>query len=367
MDNNDFISGLSKSLIEATKRVLEGKTQAPEQIDELSKTTLKSYVKKATKAADKAWEKSDKEEDKAMATDGMKYPEKQQRHVDAAAKHVAVWRKRDSGLTAAKKKLKEDSEQIDELSKKTLGSYIKKAGEDLEGHNAATRHTEKALKDIPHGTHARSDMRKTFVNSLRKSDNRKKGINTAIDKLTKEELEDNDVIAIYNEEFGLGELLAINEDTIEVMFAEGVVVVEDADLVIEDVEDLSEVSKETLRAYTKKAEADPAFAKKKGKPSKATVAVRAKRTAGIEAAKAKLQAIVKKESDAHMAEVAKHKKSLSAHFEKEAPKILAKHGYTKAAEGIHGDHGDEKHVTTYIQGHDNGHVSTISIHKKTEA
>lgn len=399
MDNNNFLSGLSKSLIEATKQVLEGKSHtlpktddekdlaalaAPhgkitkkdvlvgrgvvkeeEQIDELSKATLKSYVKKSTKSADKAWDKSDKEEDKAMATDGMKYPEKQQRHMDAAAKHIATWRKRDSGLTTAKQKLaKEEVEQVDEVSKKTLGSYVKKAGEDLEGYNATTRHAEKALKDIPHGTNARSDMRKTFVNSLRKADNRKRGIDTAIDKLTKEELEDNDVVAVYNEDYGIGELLAVNESTIEVMFEEGVVVIEGDDLVVEDVEDLSELSKDTLNSYTKKAQADPAFDKKKGKPSKATVAVRAKRTSGLEAAKAKLHAIAKKESEAHAAEMAKHKASLGAHFEKEAPKVLAKHGYKKVAEGVHGDEGYEKHVSTYVKGHENGHVSTISIQKK---
>lgn len=86
--------------------------ESAEQIDELSKKTLKSYVKKATTSADRAWKKTDQEEDKAMSTDGEKYPEKQQRHVDNASRHNAVWAKRDAGLDVAKKKLKEDFELI---------------------------------------------------------------------------------------------------------------------------------------------------------------------------------------------------------------------------------------------------------------
>lgn len=71
-------------------------------LQELSKATLKSYIKKATKSADKHWSKADSEEDKSMSTNGEKYPEKQKRHMDNASKHIDIANKRRSGLDRAK-------------------------------------------------------------------------------------------------------------------------------------------------------------------------------------------------------------------------------------------------------------------------
>lgn len=122
MDNNNYVSGLSKSLLAASRAIMEGKaapaapetiTESVEEIQELSKKTLKSYTKKATTSADRAWAKADKEEDKSMATDGEKYPEKQARHQDNANKAIGTWRKRDSGLATAKKKLGEEIEELE--------------------------------------------------------------------------------------------------------------------------------------------------------------------------------------------------------------------------------------------------------------
>lgn len=101
--------------------------RALEQINELSKKTLKSYVKKATTSAEKHYEKASKEEDKAMSTNGEKYPEKQERHMHAAGKHIHKWRNRDAGLKTANNKLKEDVESLEELSMTTLKSYASKA------------------------------------------------------------------------------------------------------------------------------------------------------------------------------------------------------------------------------------------------
>ena len=98
-----------------------------EQINELSKKTLKSYVKKATKSADKAWEKTDKEEDKAMSTDGEKYPDKQNRHIANARKHNDVWAKRDSGLKMANKKLGEEVEVNENLENILVHAWNKDA------------------------------------------------------------------------------------------------------------------------------------------------------------------------------------------------------------------------------------------------
>lgn len=252
-----------------------------EQIDELSKTTLKSYVKKSTKAADKAWDKSEKEEDKAMATDGEKYPEKQQRHVDAAKKHTDVWRKRDAGITTATKKLKEDYETI-----------------------------------------------------------------------------------VLDDEYGLGKIVESNDESIKVVFEGHIETFALDEVLFEDVEDLQELSKDTLNSYTTKAKAQVAATEgKRGKPSKATLALRSKRGEGMEAAKSKLLAIYKKESDARVAEVSKANEHLDNHFSKEAPKILEKHGYKKVSEGTH----TGKSVVSYVRPHDNGHVSTMTISTKPKA
>jgi hypothetical protein len=71
------------------------------QIDELSTKTLKSYFRKGTTSLQRAWTKQDREEDKAMSTDGNKYPEKQKRHMDNAQAAQKVWQKRNTGLDRA--------------------------------------------------------------------------------------------------------------------------------------------------------------------------------------------------------------------------------------------------------------------------
>ena len=82
-------------------------------ITELSKNTLKSYMKKADKSYQVADKKIDREEDKAMSTDGNKYPEKQARHVANATSATKTLKKRIAGRKMATKKLaKEDIESL---------------------------------------------------------------------------------------------------------------------------------------------------------------------------------------------------------------------------------------------------------------
>ena len=85
----------------------------------------------------------------------------------------------------------EEVAQIDELSKKTLGSYVKKASTDqyLKG-QAVQYHTNKA-NDGPK-TFERETRKKHMNaadNALRKASNRDTGIGRAVDRLTKEEVE----------------------------------------------------------------------------------------------------------------------------------------------------------------------------------
>lgn len=91
-----------------------------------------------------------------------------------------------SGPSAKKN---EEVEQIDELSKSTLGSYVKKASTDqyLKG-QAVQYHTNKA--NDSKGSAFEKETKKKHMNAadtaLRKASNRDTGIGRAIDRLTKE-------------------------------------------------------------------------------------------------------------------------------------------------------------------------------------
>jgi hypothetical protein len=74
-------------------------------INELSKKTLGSYVRKATTASNRAHDKADKAEDAGCAIDGNKHPEKQKKFMADADKHSSIAVKRDDGITLAKSKL----------------------------------------------------------------------------------------------------------------------------------------------------------------------------------------------------------------------------------------------------------------------
>jgi hypothetical protein len=83
----------------------------------------------------------------------------------------------------------EEYEQIDEVSKKTLGSYIKKASHDVAGKGAITRHfadksrreTEEKKHDLAKDSMKRSD--KVFASGWK----RREGMAKAVDRLTKKD------------------------------------------------------------------------------------------------------------------------------------------------------------------------------------
>jgi hypothetical protein len=126
----------------------------------------------------------------------------------------------------------------------------------------------------------------------------------------------------------------------------------------EEVEQIDEVSKETMLSYKKGAEV--AATRKPGKPSKAVTALRVKRGKGLEMVKSKLQDIYRKESEARMAERQKVNNDLDAHFDKNHHAILEKHGFKLMSTGETPEH----EVKTYIHAHKNGHATMISIQKK---
>ena len=76
-------------------------------------------------------------------------------------------------------KTNEEVEQVDELSKKTLGSYVKKAADDVSYHSFMAGDLSRK-KD------------KESLSADKKSFSRQKGIEKAVDKMTKEEVEQVD-------------------------------------------------------------------------------------------------------------------------------------------------------------------------------
>jgi len=84
-----------------------------------------------------------------------------------------------------RKPVKEGTEQIDELSKKTLGSYVKKAASDI-GRKSADAQMHDEMMGAP-GT-SRSELAK----ERKKIGQRKRGIGQAVSRLTKEEVEQID-------------------------------------------------------------------------------------------------------------------------------------------------------------------------------
>jgi hypothetical protein len=86
---------------------------------------------------------------------------------------------------------KEEVEQIDELSKKTLGSYIKSASHDVAAKAAATRqhavdaHRKMADQDFTGGRESMKKSDKSFSDSWKRRQNMAK----AVDRLTKEDVQ----------------------------------------------------------------------------------------------------------------------------------------------------------------------------------
>lgn len=134
-------------------------TEEVEQIDELSKDTLVSYEKKARVAAHKHALAS---ELKGLAAD----PAGSYAHKMMADKRHAGWKVAVKKLNTEETDL--DEEQLDELSKKTLGSYVNKAAKDTNRLGMVLHKGE-------------------WIHKVTTQPNRVKGIATAVDKLTKEE------------------------------------------------------------------------------------------------------------------------------------------------------------------------------------
>ena len=129
-----------------------------EELDEVSKATLGRYINKAKDSIDTASYRQGHKE----------------AHGSSSKPLEKKLTKRHKGISTAVNKLtKEDAEQIDELSKDTMGRYINKAADRM-----STQGVTAGLKIA-----ADEKSKKNFDNIAK----RQKGISTAVSKLTKEE------------------------------------------------------------------------------------------------------------------------------------------------------------------------------------
>ena len=154
---------------EAYKKAKAGLSEA-EELEELSKKTLSSYVKKAGGAGKNSLAHSVKSQMTAAHMGDKDDYKKSQRAAN----------NRSTGIQRAADKMSEEVEELDEISKKTLGSYVKKASYDAASNAAKFGANEPDKK----GGSA-------FV----KAHNRLRGITKATDRLTKEEVEQLDELS----------------------------------------------------------------------------------------------------------------------------------------------------------------------------
>jgi hypothetical protein len=129
-----------------------------EQVDEVSKATLGRYINKAKDSIDSASYRQGHKEAHGSSSKALE-------------KKLT---KRHKGIeTAVKKLTKEDAEQIDELSKGTMGRYINKAA------------TKMGSQGVTAGLKIAADEKSS--KNFKDMGKREKGIKLAVSKLTKEE------------------------------------------------------------------------------------------------------------------------------------------------------------------------------------
>ena len=150
---------LAEELRNRVAEAISAKMEEAEQIDEISKSTLGSYIKKA--ADNKAVN------DRYAGRTGDR-------------ESYAISDKRDQGIKRAVDKLtKEEVEDLDEVSRKTLASYVKKAA-GVGQHNTLPN----AMRD--RATAAAIGDKEWYKQSGRTADKRSKGIQKAADRLAKD-------------------------------------------------------------------------------------------------------------------------------------------------------------------------------------
>ena len=159
-----------ESVMDRVSNMVEA-VRAKNEISELHKKTLGSYAKKAMDDVDTQSRFATEYEKRGMAA---KNPGVMDKNFKKANRADDKLRNRKAGInTAIDKMTKEGTAKINELDKKTLGSYINKAADDVE-----------------YRAYALGAQEPTELGSVRKGRNRIKGIAKATDRLTKESVQE---------------------------------------------------------------------------------------------------------------------------------------------------------------------------------
>jgi hypothetical protein len=164
---SDF--GVDASKLAKAVRAKLGKNMLgeEEQIDEISKATLGRYIPRAAVSIDSASYRQGNKEAHGSTSNALE-------------KKLT---KRHKGIeTAVKKLTKEDAEQIDELSKATLGSYVKKAS-----NQAFSKGFTGGSMMVRGDMNRDSEYEKAGEKNVHKAIKRVSGVTKAVNKLTQEE------------------------------------------------------------------------------------------------------------------------------------------------------------------------------------
>jgi hypothetical protein len=213
-------------------------TEEFEQLDELSKKTLSSYVKKSSDdlgyhAARVAGGVKD------VARHGGKNTPIGKELQKDVEKSVHIRDKRSSGIDKAATKLaKEEVEEISELKKSTLASYVKKAAKDS------------VVQGFAIGDAIKSKNWSAGAKAGDKSKARVKGVERAVDRLAKEEVKDEYTRKV--EKYLKKKYSPVKSGP----KSNGGDKQKDEKPVREEVEEINELKKSTLTSYVDKAKQD---------------------------------------------------------------------------------------------------------------
>ena len=154
-------------------------------LDELSKATLGSYIKKASKdVGSKNFTSGFFDRDADDYGENMPAKRKSYAALQKGDKRQAGLEKATDRLT--KESVDEEVVALDELSKATLGSYIKKASKDVGSKNFTSGFFDRDADDYGENMPAK---RKSYA-ALQKGDKRQAGLEKATDRLTKESVDE---------------------------------------------------------------------------------------------------------------------------------------------------------------------------------
>ena len=157
-----------------------------EQVDEISKATMGRYINKAKDSIDMTSYRSGIKDGTAISS-STPYKSNNPLEKKLSKRHKGI-------ETAVKKLTKEESENLDELSKATMGRYINKAA------------TKMGSQGVTAGLKIAADEKSS--KNFKDMGKREKGISRAVNKLTKEDI---DAVKQMNESYKTAFETALNE------------------------------------------------------------------------------------------------------------------------------------------------------------